>query len=275
MIISYSGVLKWDTCKKQYHYGFVQNIRTITESLALTTGLKGHKLLQNYYTYLSQGFTKEEAHKKTTQSAMELMSADKLNDGLLIAWTLVDNFIRDTEIMAEAVLIENRFLFPASKLFDHPLLADVQIGFTPDVVFKRTGDFYDVEDAKFVGRAWSESKLNHFKQAKLYQIMLTRMGYNVSRSIVRFFNTKTGKSNAITSVLKPGEEESIITDFTAALIELVKAHTEPDFIFRRTMDYNTCSFCPFERPCALEARGLDSTQSLNTEFVRSTYDYTR
>lgn len=279
MIISYSEVFKWDTCKKQYAYRFLDGLKPLEETEAMTTGTKGHKLLQNYYTYLSEGKSKEKAHRLTTESAMKLLSGAFYDRPLLTAWTCVDNYIRNTEMTAEAVLIENRFLFPASKLSDNPLLADVEIGFTPDVVFKRQGGFYDVEDAKFVGRAWSESKLNHFLQAKLYQIMLREMGYNVSRSVVRFFNTQTGKDSAVTAVLKPGEDKSIITDFTAAIVEIVKARQVPldlrEYTFRRTMNYTACGFCAFERPCAMEARGLDVSQTLKTGYVKSDYDYSR
>lgn len=277
MIISYSEVFKWDTCQRQYFYRFVKQLRPLEESEPMTTGTKGHKLLQNFYTFLGEGVSLEKAHQLTTQSAMALLNKDKFDKPLLVAWTLVDNYIREIKSVPDAVIVEQRFLFPVAEFTDLELLKDVQIGFTPDVVFRRTGDFYDVEDAKFVGRAWSESKVNHFLQAKLYQIMLRKMGYNVSRSMIRFFNTQTGKVKAVPAELRSGEEKTIINDFVSAVKEVVTYRNqslEEKELSRRTMNYTACQFCAFDYPCMLEARGQSAEQVFATQFVKSDYDYT-
>lgn len=271
-IVSFSEVFKWDTCQKQYHYSFIQKLRPFETADAMLTGTKGHRLLQDFYSLLKEGKTKEVAQKEIQASASKILLEDGRFDGTLLkSWTLVDNFIRDTEFKAEVAEVENRFLIPLSMIT--PTLTDIQIGFTPDVVFKRTGDFYDVEDAKFVGRAWSKSKKEMFHQAKLYQIFLRRMGYNVSRSSVRFFNVKTGDISVDTAKLETGEEKELITDFVDAVTEVVNYRRTQPSRGRRTQNYTTCQYCPFQYPCYLERQGKDATKTLEANYMKSDYDY--
>src|SRR5690349_2796118 len=145
MIISYSELSKWDTCQRQYWYRFGLGLMPNEESDAISTGVKGHKLLQTFYTALQNGLTKEQALEMVNKHAKELLSQDFVSDGsLALAWTLVANYIMENEFKNQLVIVENRFLIPLNKL--DPLFADehdlnhVLIGFTPDVVFERTGN---------------------------------------------------------------------------------------------------------------------------------------
>lgn len=243
----------------------------------MSLGTKGHKLLQYFYEALSSGDSKEVAVKRTQEVAVANLKAEGIADvgTLLKSWMLVDNYIRDNEFPRESVLVENRFLIAASNFTGDPYFDDVQIGFTPDVVFKR-GNFYDVEDAKFVGRAWSQKKLNRFMQAKLYQIFLRQMGYNVSRSTIRFFNTTTGKITRKDYVLGIDEETILIRDFLRAVQEALEFRSRSDLYknsARRTMNYSTCQYCFYEEICTLEAEGKDASKTIKYQFVKSDYDY--
>ncbi len=275
MIISYSELVKWDTCPRQYYYSFVKGLQPLEMPEPMMLGINGHKLLQNFYTFMGEGYPKEEAQRLTTKSSEKLLQNNKYDLPLLKAWTLVDNYIRATEFKSEAIIVENRYLFPLSQLSDHPLVQDVQIGFTPDVVFQRQGGFCDVEDAKFVGRAWAESKLKHFVQAKIYQILLKRMGYNVSRSTVRFFNTQTAQIKSHNAELKFGEEATIIQDLISAVVEVV--HYKNDAFrlanTRRTTNNNMCQGCAFDFPCTLEGQGKDASRTFDSLFRKKDYDY--
>lgn len=275
-ITSFSELYKWDTCQRQFYYNFTLGLVPVTMSEAINTGIKGHKLLQSFYEGLMNGFSKEEALEATHTKAKKLMESDKNNFDLLFAWTLVEKFIKETTFTANAVLAENRFLFPASALTDDPELEGLQIGFTPDVVFKRNGDFYDVEDAKFVKRAWGVKKMDMFPQAKLYQVFLRRMGYNVSRSIVRFFNTTTGKIEAKPYPLTSVQEKILIEDFVEG-IKILKNFKERPIELqakaRRTSNYTQCQYCAFSLPCSLEAEGKNAEKTLNHMYTKSDYDY--
>lgn len=276
MIVSYSEVSKFQTCPRQYYYGFTLGRTPVEESDALATGNKGHKLLQYFFEYIRAGKTKDEAVDLVTHKAKEMMRADITDSALLKAWVLVNNYIRETDFTSEAILIENRFILPASRLTTDPFFEDVQIGFTPDLVVERPGKKIDVEDAKFVGRAWSKSKMNRFSQTKLYHIFLSRMGYDVSRSLIRFFNTQTAKISIQTYTLGVQEEVILIRDFLAGVRDVVEYRNKTDAqkeLTPRTMNYSTCQYCAFEFPCSLEAEGKDASKTLDSQYMTRKYDY--
>lgn len=277
IIVSYSELSKWDTCKRQWYYRFELGLRPIEEAIPMTTGTKGHKLLQTFYTAMREGLPQPDAHDKTEAQAIRMLSEEKLGDpSLLKAWIMVDNYVRSVNFTSEVVLIENRFLIPASTFTDDPELVDVNIGFTPDLVVKRSGDFHDVEDAKFVQRSWGDKKLKRYQQSKIYEILLKRMGYPISRSMIRFFNLETGKIYEHPYVLRPQEEETILRDFFTGVKEVVRYRRlspEAKKLTRRTSNYMTCQFCSFEHPCNLEAEGKDASRTLQSLYVKSSYDY--
>jgi hypothetical protein len=278
-VVSYSELYKWDTCPRAYYYNFILGLRPEETSDAMSTGIKGHKLLQNFYELRATGKSKEEALAIVHQNARDLMAQEGFADfQLLQAWTLVENYIKETEFKVEAILVENRFLLPASKLTDDPELQEVTIGFTPDVVFRRTGNFMDVEDYKFIQRAWPQKKINMFQQAKLYQIFLMSLGYNVSRSTIRFFNVKTGQCTFKNYTITPIERETLLRDFFGAVKEVLKYRAQEESQFaltRRTSNSGTCQFCEFELPCGAERKGADVTSTLKHLYIKSDYDYKR
>lgn len=279
-IVSFSELFKWQTCQRQYYYRFILGRSPIEESDAISTGVKGHKLLEAFYELLREGKTKEEALKTISDKAKQLVNSDRFADfPLATAWTMVDNYIRETDFSTKSSeFIENRFLLPVSKLTDDSELSHVQIGFTPDLITKRKGDFVDIEDAKFVGRAWGKKKINRFPQIKLYQIFMESMNYKISRTMIRFFNLQTYKITEQPYVTKGVEKETIKRDFLAGVKEVVRFKEGPKELLSlapRTMNYTACQYCPFEFVCTLEAEGKDASKTLNALYKESSYDYTR
>lgn len=278
-VVSFSEVLKWQTCQRQYYYRFNLGLSPIEESGALATGNRGHKLLETFYELMREGKSKEEALELVTEKAKKLLdSYNGLDFHLLTAWSLVTNYIRETDFTTEALLIENRFLLPASFLDYDPILADVQIGFTPDLVTKRKGNRVDIEDAKFVQRAWSKSKINRFPQLKLYQIFMEQMGYDISRTLIRFFNVQTSKVTEKPYVTTAAEKKILTHDFMSGVKEVVRYKSGNPNTFKdtpRTMNYTACQYCSFEFVCSLQAEGKDASRTIATQFEKSNYDYTR
>lgn len=280
-VISYSELAQFDTCERKYHYSFDLGLRPIELSEAIATGTKGHKLLQSFYECMKEGKTLEESILVIQRKAKSLIASQSPIEvgSLLKAWNIVDNYIRKTDFgTKKPILIENRFLLPATMLSDSPSISHIQIGFTPDVVFERTGGWLDVEDSKFIGKAWPQAKLDHFRQNKLYYIFLKRMGYKVSRCSVKFFNTTTGKIREESTTLTEVEEDIITRDFVRGLEEIVSYRAQPDTfkkLSRRTMNYYTCQYCFFARPCKLEEQGKDATNMLKNQYMKNEYDYTK
>lgn len=279
-IVSYSELFKWQTCKRQYYYRFILGWSPPEENDAMVTGSKGHKLLQKFYEALREGRTKSEALEIVTRKAKELMKGKGLlvDTTLLKAWALVTNYIRQTDFNDEYILIENRFLFPASTLDADPILENVSIGFTPDLVTQRAGGWLDVEDAKFVGRTWSDDKLKRFSQIKLYQLFMEEMGYKISRTLIRFFNTEKATITTHPYVMKAPEKLILARDFMEGVKDLIKYKDGPKELLPlapRTMNYTMCNGCAFVFVCTLEAEGKDASATLATQYVKSDYDYRR
>jgi CRISPR/Cas system-associated exonuclease Cas4 (RecB family) len=278
-IVSYSELFKFQTCQRQYYYRFILGLRSVEESKAIATGVKGHKLLENFYLGLNDGLTKEEAKAAVAASAMKLMAKQGVADvSLLPAYTLVDNYINSTEFNAEAILVENRFRIPAVMLTDDPYFEDLEIGFTPDLVLKRSSGFIDVEDYKFVQRAWSAAKIKRYQQSKLYHIFLEAMGYKVSRSVIRFFNVQTGTITDRPYTMTAAAREILLRDFFKGIKEVLEFRRQnlADLTEApRTMNYTACHYCAFEFACDLEAEGKDASRTLQTQFVKSDYSYAK
>ncbi len=290
IIISYSELIKWQVCKRQYYYRYPLNRVKEVQTAAVDTGVKGHRLLQTFYELLKQGVEKDKALEVVSKQVLQIMSKEKFMDkNVLSAWTLVDNYIKGNNFKANAFLVENRFLVPATKLIvkddgirnyqsqeELEFWDNILIGFTPDIVFERLGPRYDVEDSKFIQRAWPEQKINRFSQTKLYQIFLETMGYNVSRSTLRMFNVKTGHITQKNYVMTAVEKETLKHDFLIEVKELVeyKRQSELQQSFApRTMNYTACQFCDYEFVCGLQAAGKDATKTLESMYVTSDYDY--
>jgi len=279
IVVSYSEIAKRDVCARQYYYRYILDLQPLTETVPIATGKKGHKLLQTFYTLLSQGKTVEESIKIVEAQAVGMIKAKMVTDGsLLNAWTLVHNYMLAYKLTkSESVIVENRFQVPASRFSDDPVFKDVMIGFTPDLVTQRMGGFCDIEDAKFVGKAWSDAKLDQYQQLRLYEIFLKEMGYNISRTILRFFNTATGNIVEHKYATTAFERRVIIDDFLVAVKSAVlfKRQSPEDILkqSRRTLDTNTCQFCQFKFPCSLERKGHDASNTLKTEYTKSDYNY--
>jgi hypothetical protein len=64
----------------------------------------------------------------------------------------------------------------------------------------------------------------------------------------------------------------------AGVKDVVRFKTQPEHVFKytpRTMNYTTCQGCQFEFPCTLEAEGKDASNTLKSQYKRSTYDYSK
>jgi hypothetical protein len=170
-----------------------------------------------------------------------------------------------------AVLVEKPYIVPLSDSID------LQLGFTADLVWDYHDRRLDIEDYKFVGRAWSQNKLARYNQLDMYLIFLRMLGYDAKRGVLRFFNTTTGKPYH--KVYNPDKttQDILFSDFLIAateaqeFLELPVAEQRKRAI--RTFNYNTCSWCHFNYPCTLEAQGKDASNTLAMEYTANVYGY--
>lgn len=285
VIISYSEIMKYQTCEREYFYGQTLGLQPAESNATIDTGSVGHKLLQKFYECRQQGIVKDDAREILKHEAKSIMDKNKFSiEAILPAWTLVDNYIHNNEFKAKAFLVENRFRLPVTKLLSESsyesthIYHDVEIGFTPDIVFEYADNKLDVEDSKFVQRNWPESKVNRFAQSKIYGILLKHMGYNVTRMSLKQFNVKTAEITEKPYFLTPVAERILIRDFMRGVdqvlaFKLLDPETQAEAA--RTMNYNACQYCSFKFPCDLEAEGKDASKTLKYQYIKRDYDYAK
>lgn len=278
--ISYSEISAWDVCQRQHYYSYTLGLVPTVLPEAINTGTNGHTLLQVFYSALKAGLSQEQAQAMMHTKAKQLVSASGFVDPtILTTIAIIDAYIKDYDSDAKVLFSETRIILPLSRLTDDPFFANVQVGFTPDVVFERKNGFCDVEDFKFVKRAWSDKKTKHFKQTKLYQIFLRTLGYDVSRGSIRFFNTTTGNVTVDNKNLTLAESLTLTKDFLETVREVVlrkraiKEGTYDPEATRRTMFYINCDNCFFSDPCMLEAKGISPDLTFRLHYKKNEYSY--
>ncbi len=278
MIVSYSEVAKYQKCPRQFYYGILKGHRQIEMSDAISVGVFGHTLLQRYFGCIKAGMSHVSSVAAMNDKAKELNKT--LDFRLLTAWTLVTEYLKKLDFKATALFVENRFLVPASNLTDDPYFKDIEIGLTPDLVIQRTGDFLDVEDFKFTQREWDTTSKQRASQVKIYQLCLESMGYKVTRSRFRFFNTKTGVLSDYSSTMNSLERIHVKQDFLEGVRLVVEAKKlfeakGEDTYYPRTLNFLECRYCPFKFPCELEFNGKDASNTFKTQYTKRTYDYSK
>jgi hypothetical protein len=221
-------------------------------------------MLKTFYRSIQQGATREEAIKALKDEI------DEVNIDILRAWTLLEPYTRTCDLSAEILFVEEPFIVPVAEEYE------ISIGFTPDVVLKRKGDMIDIEDWKFIVKAWTNKKINRYLQTRLYYLFMELLGYNISRSRLRMFNIDTGKMTYRDFPMTAEEKRILHRDFFTAALEVKQFKEQPvaaQYLAPRTFNNNNCAFCTFEYPCGLEAEGKDASKTLMTMYKGDPYGY--
>lgn len=263
-VVSYTMVVSWQTCKWEFFYRFGLGLAPAQESNSINIGVHGHKLLENFYRAIQNGMD-----RKSARLAIQHQVAANPPAELLKAWVLVDNYIRDElRLDGSVVKCEEPIIAPVAPDFD------LSIGITPDLLWHRTNKWYDLEDYKFIGRAWSDKKKSRYMQLNLYNVILRKLGYPISKGVLRFFNVETGKTSY--KVYEPDQTtlDNIFKEFMVSAFEVQEflnlSIPEQRERATRTLNYNICQFCSYEYPCTLELQGKDASKTLATQYVENT-----
>jgi PD-(D/E)XK nuclease superfamily len=238
----------------------------LENSDAIDTGNFGHKLMEIFYRAIATGSTKEEALLRVRHTL------PKHKEPFMIrSWVLVENYVNDLDIKGTAVAIEESFVVETEYEFN--------IGFTPDLIWWYNDKRLDVEDYKFVQRAWSPRKKARYTQLDVYRCLLLKHGLDVRKGILRFFNVTTGQVDLKEYTANPFRLERMYYEFITAA-QTVHAFKnlhpeEQEALAIRTLNYNTCQWCDFEYPCNLELDGKSAEKTLQTQFKDLDYGYER
>lgn len=274
-VVSYSEVSIFQYCTRRFYYQFGLGLRPIEQGKAIGTGVEGHTFLERFYKKLQSGATQADALDFMFEhNPKNTISGEKLK-----AYTIASGYARDLKLQGEPWAVEQPVIVKPTEHISHGVLGinDLYIGFTPDLVWEKPNGFLEVEDYKFSGRDWNPKKVSHYRQLNIYNALLREQGHNVSRGILRLFNTTTGQNREI--IFDPSIKELTIlkSEFVRAALQVKEFKelpiTEQREIAIRTLNYQSCGFCPYTFPCSLEAQGKDATRTLETQFTHSDYGY--
>lgn len=287
-VISYSEVNIFHTCSRRYFYQMGMGLAPISMGPAIETGVEGHTYLERFYKSLQAGKT-QAASLKAMHNPDSKMTGEKLK-----AWMLANDYASKLDLKEGfPLMVEEKVIHKPDESIlafkdedrghtyyggnEYLGLDDLYIGFTPDLVWEYKNGRVEVEDYKFVQRAWPENKIAHYRQLSLYMAFLRERGIPVSRAVLRFFNATTNKISY--QIYNPSDEELNIlkSEFIRAALQ-VKAFkdlpvAEQRELAIRTLNYNTCQYCPFAYPCKLEGQGKSASKTLATQYTESEYGY--
>lgn len=265
-IVSFSEVYAWQTCTRQFYYHYGLGLTPIEDKDSISKGTQGHRLLQNFYRGIQRGLSKEEA----LEEMRELFREEKTHEFIEV-WMMVEEYINTLKLEGEALLVEEAFVIPVAGEYD------LSIGFTPDLVWNQKGKKIIIEDYKFVGRMWAKSKLSRYTQIDLYNTFLSKMGYDVSKGILRFFNLTTYKFPHQTYTPSQVRLDNLYKEFVRSALEIQEFKNLPldeqNEIATRTINYTVCQWCSYVFPCNLELDGKDASRTLATQYKPNKYGY--
>lgn len=273
-VVSYSEVSIFHTCSRRYYYQMGMGLAPNSISPAIETGIEGHALLERFYKSLQAGKT-QAAAVKSMHNPDNKMTGEKLK-----AWMLANDYASKLNLKEGfPLLVEEKIIHKPNESLDNEYLGldDLMIGFTPDLVWEYKNGRIEVEDYKFVQRAWPENKIAHYRQLPIYMAFLRERGIDVSRAVLRFFNASTNKISY--HIFNPSDEELRIlkSEFIRAALQVKEFKDRPVKEQRelaiRTLNNNTCQYCPFAYPCKLEGQGKSASKTLATQYGASDYGY--
>lgn len=265
-IVSFSEVYTWQTCRREFYYHYGLGLTPIEDKESIYKGVQGHRLLQNFYRGIQRGLTKDEAREEMR----EFFREEKMHE-LVEVWMMVEKYIQDLKLEGEAVLVEEAFVVPVAGE------DSLSIGFTPDLVWNQKGKRIIIEDYKFVGRMWAKSKLSRYTQLDLYNAFLHKMGFNVTRGVLRFFNLATNTFPYQVYTPSQTRLDNLYKEFVESALEIQQFKNLPIEQQKeaaiRTINYTVCQWCSYIFPCNLEQDGKDASKTLATQYKPSKYSY--
>lgn len=260
MIVSYSEVYTYFTCRRRFYYhtglGLVSNAPS-----PVHRGVFGHKVLEIFYKELAKGKTREEAAKKALDYIPEFQSAD-----IIATWALLKQYFNTVNLDGIVIAAEEPMYLEIDE--------NLTIAFTPDLAWKYyNSNRIDFEDSKFIARKWNNNKTDRFMQLLVYIALARRMGYSVSRGYLRFFNIRTDEITHKLFDPSDKELEIVYNEFIKQAREVAefksKSIDEMERDAVRTPNYLVCDRCDYLFPCKLQQSGKDASATLETQYSKN------
>ena len=215
--LSYSQIQSYLSCPRQYHYRYVQHIKSLHRNSGQVFGKALHQTLEWFYInhekpavadlHENFGFSwQQQLNQPTPIRFPETESPESL---LKTGMALLTAFKEDAPVYPEIIEVEQPFSFEVIDFKTGEVLPPLIGAF--DLVVRDDAGHIIVIDHKVVKSRWSEGQLAQSLQLSTYHYAAELLGYgNVGLGVQLFLKQKTPKFAALYTSRTASAHQDII-----------------------------------------------------------------
>jgi hypothetical protein len=282
--VSGSAIDAYSRCLRKYFYAHDLGLERAVTSESIALGRAGHALLMPYYRALHAGADHPQAMAMAEAAArfgdLELDTDSRNPPPVARALDLVRLYW--AVHASDAVLFEVLEVEVAHRVD----MGGWTYAWTTDLLLadRQTGELV-LLDHRFLGDPYDPHLLYIDPQLPRYAIGYAAAGRRIGLAWRNQIITHKGwyKSEPLRRIrrepvdVSPARLERARVELLLGAQRVLAWRELPVEVRRQTAtrswDPLSCRYCPFRKPCAVEARGEDATEILETEFRKSSYGY--
>lgn len=276
MIISNSEVDTFLRCRKQHWYQYVLGLYPRKLSRPNHIGLLGHHILEVYYRYIKEGFSRVDAFHAGMN---ELIAAHAHVDSDVVA-LVSQRFMQYYEYYPT----EDFDIVDVEGVYKTPLNDRITYGLTLDLLVKyHTGPWrgqYVVIDHKFKYNFLTADENSMHVQTYKYIWTLRKLGFPIKRALINQIRYREDIrdidklfSRIEMNPKTPEHIDNIMAEHLKVSEEIYTLKREPVAVSSlgasRRLNGNECKMCYFRLPCHLELIGKDPSGTLASMYSPS------
>lgn len=253
-----------------------------TLGLALSRGVFGHKILEEFYEDLRLGSNYSDAVEKSltnlaSRAALEVTIGDSEKGKMYVALgdTMKQYFAETDKMLGnyEIVGVEHLLITPLPN-------SDINFAGKVDLLLKISNGPYagyvEPWDHKFTYDFWSEQALDLNPQISNYTWAIEQLGMKVKQGVinmVRYRDNAIEKFKQYPVTAKKIIQRTFIEDHKEAAEEIVELKTKPVERLKRSASKFNCQYCIFATLCNAQLNGVDTTLMQKANFRPNSYGY--
>lgn len=275
-IISNSEVTAYNECSRRHWYQYQQELQPRSYGIALTRGIVGHQVLEQYYKVIQEGFSVDDAKYFALGYLERLLTAhaekapfdyDKLTM-LSQLHALIDAYIEFYRVEEFRVIsVEKTYIAPVDPSFSYGMKLDLLVEMIKGIY---RGEII-VLDHKFIYNFKSDEELTIDGQLPKYiRTVAEAEGILITRGIfnqIRYRELKNPNPEMIfrRSWIKPSKKakDRIWTEQIDASDEIVNNPRPP----RRTLSPLVCKNCYFLQICRADLNDADTETMRKVDYM--------
>jgi len=271
LLVSPSRVATFIDCPKKYHYIYDLDLTPVGPAKGyFTKGIYFHELMHVYYQMLQAGVPPGDDY--ALASVMTRIKNDMSKTGLddfIPVYASIGRMI-STFIRSQSPVIDmNMDVETVEAELIYPISDEVSLFGYADLLYRRDGRPH-VRDHKTGERAWTKIDVRFSMQLLFYATLYWKMYGDVPIAEISYINSKEYKNKQASF-----EEMFTYTNITYTEKELSIFYDDICKAVDRMLSYEAfplygqhCRYCPFQEPCFLSRKGIDTSIVLANNFKK-------